>query len=153
MLSKECFEFGDVVALGVMLLLITDVVSHCITIRCADTEGGVSGLPCKEFRSVLVHPARAVCFELLGEFRDGDFGREFDEKMNVVVNASDLDGLAFKILCDAVEVCPEFWLNFSMDAWMSFFAREDDMNEDNDVRIGHGPMINANFAELRGNLQ
>lgn len=93
-----------------MFLLSDDVVPHCIDLRKADGENAVAPLPC-EILQVWVfgfNPEGGAAFEFFNHVRRVTGASERAEEVNVVLSATDDDGLAIQIAYNSAEVKVQF---------------------------------------------
>ena len=94
-----------------VLALVVDVSNRSRHVGRADAERAVSFLPDEIlFATLLIHPSRRICLQLLHCNRQGKRGWQPKQEMHVVLCATDGVGLKPDVLRDAPQVCPEFRL-------------------------------------------
>ncbi len=115
-----------------------DVLNERADVRRADGKQGIAALPCKLSFPLLFHPGRRAGLDLGDELRGGPGRRQPNRKMNVVGGSACSKALAIQFARCSREIGMQGGGLVAGDGWKSLFGAEDDVDQIEAQRLGHG---------------
>ena len=122
---------------AMVFCLIQDVSSGDVELRLADRKCPISLLPGKIRSDVSIHPFRGSALDQLNQLCDGNSGRNFQQQMNVVFDASDLHGDCVVFAGDAAQVRVETWHRLDRNQRSPSLGAEHHMDVGDDIGVRH----------------
>ena len=122
--------------LAMVFALIGDVLPHDFHVGFRNGEDAVSRLPCEgpKFRSLFLDPFGRGFFDVLHGLADGNGAGEFEEKVDVVFDGINEDGMAIEVLENGGHVGMQRGANGIGDDGFAVFGAENQMH----VKAGEG---------------
>ena len=104
-------------------------------LRNADGKRPISLLPCKSLCALLVHPFRRGTLQQLYCLGQWDGRWERKEYVSVVYRPANYESFESVFPGNPTQKCPQLWLNFRGDEFVTSLGRKDAMYEAGDVGV------------------
>jgi hypothetical protein len=137
-LLEKCAEFVLEVMFAVMGFLGIDVMEQRLAIGRADRKGGIASLPSKLWHTLGLHPSGGRRFQFRHKFRNVLRSGETNRDVNVIDHAAHTVTFAVGVTDDSSEIGVEVELDGRGHQRAAVFGAEDDMDQDEAQRLGHG---------------
>jgi hypothetical protein len=128
-----------------MRALISNVIHDARYIRFAHGECPVTILSCEilQMGELFVNPFRRITFQVFGDFKRRQGRRSHQQRVDMIVNAANLNGGHFVLARNAAKVCPKALFNIWPDECRSVLRAENDVVEQGGVCIGHVALLSS----------
>jgi len=129
MLVQQGHQFLFIAEFSMVFFLAVDVIHDLVHIGFAYAECSIPELPGKSrpLWPLLMHPFAGIGFDKAKRIRNGNCGRQTDQKVHMILHAINGQRFAFKFACQAAEIGMKFRLQLRNNRSRSLFRAEDEM--------------------------